>query len=305
LTTAPVIGDLDHDGSEEVVVISPQGFFIGDSSDFTGPYPRTVPVAFHSPPSLADINQDGELEIVVAGHGAIYAFHHNGALVTEFPLRDEGWLGSDFTQATVLIADLTGSGSLNLLLHAPLGNLVAFDLNGNRLAGFPLSVGITDTRIPLLGQFDDDPAPELMMGSSSGTIYGWNLDTGAGAGAYAPWSIWGGNPARTNQAPPSPFLVQPTGGGLPSNWTYCWPNPSEGNQSFIRVSLTYSADIKVRIFDFAGELVDELRSHADPVTPVDITWQLNHVQSGVYFAKVQTDGGNRSDTKILKVAVIK
>ena len=55
----------------------------------------------------------------------------------------------------------------------------------------------------------------------------------------------------------------------------------------------------------AGSLVDELRSHVNPSAPVDVSWYLNDVQSGVYFARVQATGSGRSDMKILKIAVIK
>jgi hypothetical protein len=117
--------------------------------------------------------------------------------------------------------------------------------------------------------------------------------------------MWGHNSARTQLAPPSPHESPGPGGRTPSNWTYCWPNPSEGDESYIRVNLTYPAEIEIRIFDMAGELVDELRGQANPLAPIDIAWQLNAVESGVYFARVGAQSGSRSDVKIVKVAVIK
>jgi len=304
--SAPVTGDLDHNGTGEAVIATGSGFFIVDSSGISGPFPETFPVTLTSPPSLADLDHNGTLEIVVGGPGAIYAFHHNGTLVSEFPIRYFGWLWDDPVRSQVLITYVTDDGSPDLLAANSLGDLVAFDRLGNRLDDFPLSANASDGRTPVLGQVDTDTDLELIIGSSGGNIYGWNLDTQPASGSQqSAWLMWGFNAARTSQAPPSPFVPPTSPGSTPANWTYCWPNPSESDRSYIRVSLGYPADLKIRIFDLTGALVDELQGRVEPPTPVDVPWHLSHIESGVYLARVEAIGVGRSDTKILKVAVIK
>jgi M6 family metalloprotease-like protein len=304
--SVPVTGDLKGNGGSEAIVASEHGFFVVDSLGFSGPFPSDLSVNLTSQPTLADLDQDGTLEIVMGGQGAIYAFHYNGTLVSEFPIDYVGWLREDPVRSSVLIADLAGDGHLDLLVANSLGDLVAFDTFGHRLDDFPLSADATDGRSPVIGQIDSDPGMEVAVGSSAGTLHGWNLASAElTSGWQMSWPIWGYNNARTNQAPTSPYQPSSSAGAPPSNWTYCWPNPTEGDQSFIRIALNYSADLKIRIFDLAGSLVDELHGQVNPLAPVDVSWHLNSVQSGVYFARVQATGVGRSDMKILKIAVVK
>ena len=305
-TAMPVAGDLNGDSGGEIIVVSEHGFYIVDSGGFTGPFPGAFPVTLTSPPTLADLDMDGTMEIVIAGRGSVYAFHYNGTLASEFPVKDPGWLWNDNLLSSVLIANLAGESSSELCLTNSLGDLVAFEVGGDRVDGFPLSAGSDQARTAVLGQIDDDLTLELLIGSPSGMMYCWNLEGSSGGENSAfSWLMWGYNSGRTNLAPASPFLLEHYETPMSTNWTYCWPNPSESDRTFIRVNSGYDADIEVRIFDMAGELVDELSDRVSLYVPIDIPWTLNHVESGVYFARVEAQGHRRSDVKIVKIAVIK
>jgi hypothetical protein len=86
---------------------------------------------------------------------------------------------------------------------------------------------------------------------------------------------------------------------------YNWPNPNIDNFTFIRYFLTDEADVTIKIFDMAGDLVDEFTGTGNSGTANELKWDLVDVQSGVYFARVEAQNSQKSEVRIIKIAVIK
>lgn len=123
LLTSPVIGDLDQDGTNEIIILGN-----GTDDDVQGGihvfnilgeelpgFPALVDEHFDSSPALADLDGDGDLEIIAASHRSnlIHAIHHHG-----FPL--DGWpvgrVRDGLLRATPLVADVDGDRKLDILL---------------------------------------------------------------------------------------------------------------------------------------------------------------------------------------------
>jgi subtilisin family serine protease len=125
LITSPVIGDLDRDGQNEIIVVSdgseddsPAGIHVFDrQGEILSGFPVLVEEHFDNAPALADLDGDQDLEIIVSNHrsGLIHAIHHHG-----FPL--EGWpvgpVRDGLIRATPLIGDLNGDTVLDILIPA-------------------------------------------------------------------------------------------------------------------------------------------------------------------------------------------
>ena len=61
----------------------------------------------------------------------------------------------------------------------------------------------------------------------------------------------------------------------------------------------------VTIVDLAGSLVDHLSEPDAPAgVPVEIEWTTEAV-SGIYFARVEAVSGGRSESRLVKMAVIR
>ena len=93
---------------------------------------------------------------------------------------------------------------------------------------------------------------------------------------------------------------------FPKNRTYNWPNPTYRNETFIRTYVSEDSQVKVTIFDLAGDLVDEFEFPANGGVDVESAWDVSTIQSGAYFAHVEVKSNSgKTESKIIKIAVVK
>ncbi len=218
---APAVGDLDGDGSLEIVDADLDGSVYVWSSDGTrlatmhsnpafsqdtaaaqDKFNRTQP-GFASAPALGDLDGDGTLEIVAAGMDRhVYAWHADGAPVAGFPVLvvDPATVASvDPTSHHVTFAGGTGVEEGGSLIATP----TLADLDGDGLDdivigaqeeyGEPVDIG-GDGRdmVTLLEQVSDPGNARLYAISSKGSLAGPAPAGSANpdAGAYLPgWPV--------------------------------------------------------------------------------------------------------------------
>jgi hypothetical protein len=149
----------------------------------------------------------------------------------------------------------------------------------------------------------------LVVAADDGNLYAWR--TGS-LPALLSWSApW---PQKMRDAQNSNFEdsyiapVAPSKGFFPASSAYNWPNPvsaADNYQTHIRYYLGQSATVTIKIFDMAGDLVQEINTQGTGGMDNEVLWDVSGIQSGVYFAHIEAQGGTEHGTVIVKIAVIK
>ncbi len=194
--SAPSFGDIDGDGEGELVVTTLLGTSQGSIYAWhkDGTLVAGFPVVHGystRTPVLADIDNDGAMEIIVNKRiyplGEEWAYKGDGSVLWSQSLNH-------VPASSAAVGDITGDGVPEIICESYL-SLYAMDNTGNILSGFPfnLPAGVTNSySSPVLADVDGDGIREIIFGSQAdngqgyvhilkndGTVYpGWPKITG-------------------------------------------------------------------------------------------------------------------------------
>lgn len=88
--------------------------------------------------------------------------------------------------------------------------------------------------------------------------------------------------------------------------TYAYPNPVYDGNVKIRIAVESAEIVEIMIYDFAGYFIKKFTM--DNLAQGSIheqLWNVDDVESGVYFANIKATSGTKSESEILKIGVIK
>ncbi len=245
-------------------------------------------------PVLADLDADGYLDALATYDSTLVAFTQGAAVVRGFPVR--------LTAPSVsqpLVARLTDSGAWSVLVAGTDGYVHGYDLGarGEPVAGFPLAVGLRIAGTPALND------GKLFAVSEDGVLKAWELEK-LNEIAWGELYGEGRNHSYAKVAAnPNP---SPGGGLLVEEETYNWPNPVRNGETYLRCMTREDSRIRITIIDSGGALIDQI--HIDGVrgnTPVEHLWQTN-APSGLYYVRVTaTSDSGQTQTKLVKLAILR
>jgi len=177
-----VFADLNGDGKLEVIAASIDKKVY--AWDFQGQllpgFPVTVNNFVQYPPTVRDIDSDGDMEIVVLTRGAstggrLYVIDHLGQVVPPFPISVNN--GNLFVCPAVV--DLDGDGQKEIVFGErayPIGRIHIFRPDGTEwTAGWPVALDHVPASTAAVGDLDGDGQPEIVF-LSYNSIYVLNLD---------------------------------------------------------------------------------------------------------------------------------
>lgn len=314
--TGAVNGSVFQPVGYEGITISPEGFFyelMGQKYS----HPEDGIHSFDAAPISIATGLDAlSTTYLVPGQNHLKIFNYNFTLVQNYPVK----IFNPDRELTLSIPPLVGpfptqskDSDLGVIVADPQGGINGFDMNGRLLPDFPLATGDQISASPVILDIDGDGDVELACVSEKGTVYVWNFPSTFSDHTYQYWLQANANEMNQNRHAPNtglllpgqPSPADPASVLLPENKVYNWPNPNIDNYTFIRYHLNASADVRIKIYDLAGDLVKELPGPGNPYTDNEVRWDLTDVQSGVYLARVEASGPGKTEVRFVKIAVVK
>ncbi|MFH1850682.1 MAG: S8 family serine peptidase [archaeon] len=193
---SPTIGDVDGDGDLEIAagvaevqaITDPTGqgnqvYLWHHDGTLVDGWPVTIyysgenPNGVYGTPTLIDLDDDGDLEIVAASESSsLQIWHHDGTpFEGDWPKIFSGYAFNMDYQPT--IADIDLDGSLDILVtravvtdpvdwtDSHMTYIYAYRADGSSLPGFPITMteNYTVHSSPVVGNLDDDPELEIAL----------------------------------------------------------------------------------------------------------------------------------------------
>ena len=186
----PAVGDLDHDGVQEIVGATWESglLYVWDSHDgaWSG-WPKSLAIGGHTPPHtwsapvLADVDGDGHLEIFINAGQYTFAFHDDGTELADGdgdPSSDGVLLvmGQSANYGTPAVADVDRDGIPEIIVGSRDGNLYVVHPDGTPLPGFPFASGGEITNSPAVGDLDNDGWKEIIFANSVYQVFALNAN---------------------------------------------------------------------------------------------------------------------------------
>lgn len=247
--------------------------------------------------ALADLKNDGDNYLILSAEEKLYAYNLRGAIAENFPysLTDDKFNGS------IVTADIEGDAKSEVIAFTKKGNIYALNGgSGKTIDGFPISIGKNNTAYPLIFKFDGSICLGVL--DSTNNFYAWKISP---IQSHIDWAELYSD--RFN----SSFLKNAISTNrfeefFPKNRAYNYPNPVYEGTTAIRYYVSENSRINIKILDLAGELVAELNDFASGGFDNETIWNVNNIQSGVYFARIEaTSNSGKTENVTIKIAIVK
>jgi hypothetical protein len=253
----------------------------------------------YSSPTIAYFDKDTVQDILFSADNKLFAVNRYGVVLNHFPFSVNG---VNKISGGVAVADIDGDGVYEAIFGTGDGRVYAYNSQGKILDGFPVLAGKEIKSTPAIvntgGKFG------IVVYSTDGYLYGWKTAWDYDSTKVL-WKNFLNDKYHSNEGE-YVSNAPVTGPCLPSDKVYNWPNPVYSGSTNIRYFLNGTANsVKIKIMDLSGELVTTLTGTANTGFDNEAVWDVSNVQSGIYIAVLELEGGDCSETPSIKIAVVK
>jgi hypothetical protein len=175
--SSPAVGDITGDSRNEVVVGCDDGRIYAYDCYGTKLWHLDTGGPVRTTPTLADLDDDGKLEVICGSSGYMYALRGNGASF------GAGWPVdlSDATPTSTAVGDVDGDGSLEIAFFSRKGIAPASKVHllkstgADYSASWPVAADTVFVAGPVLGSIATPATSlEIVAAGINGKVYAWN-----------------------------------------------------------------------------------------------------------------------------------
>jgi hypothetical protein len=253
-------------------------------------------------PALADMNNDGFLDIVAAStNGRMYVIDRFGQVLPPFSAIPFSTLTSSATESSPVVADIDGDGLNDIVIGDDLNSLTAISGTGQILPGFPILLDSEVKATPAVCDCDGDGMSEIVAMTWGGKLFIWDYDFPFSPGGAAPWPQFHHDARRTGftGSPVTVGVEGPVQPGRPVALEFAAPGP---NPAWGQTSIAYAIPAefegvayRIDVFDLNGRRVRTLDEGLARAGRHTAEWDLRDagrrgVDAGVYFLHFSIGG---------------
>jgi hypothetical protein len=311
------VGDVNGNSLPEVVASSNAGevwLFTSQGQPFPN-WPMTCPQYddFASSPTLADLDGDGDLEILIVSYvtgGEEETVH---AWTWEGEVFNGGWPQTmddppqTDKRSSCSVGDIDGDPEMEVVVGSANGKVYAFNADGSVLDGWPIQTDGEVHSCATLADLDLDGDTEVVVAGLDGWVYVWDTEGSYDDGDGVEWGNFRHNARRSGfygyeleVGVPGDEQAVVSGVKLDQNR----PNPFNPVTTIAYAVPDGGADIVLAVYDVSGALVTTLVSGEVPAGRASVTWDGTDrngapVASGTYFVRLMAENANLTRKVVL------
>jgi type IX secretion system substrate protein len=296
-----IVSDFDGDGREEGAAVGEKGVSIISATDDqetgfgSAAIPSSIPLQFVPPHlSTADVDGDGRNDLLISDSDRMFVLNYALASVDYYP--------TNLSASYALSVRFPGQDRDAVFVVGE-GQLSQLATRARQADGFPIPLP-RNASVTLFPSGSGSKQLSLAVLGDDGRLFVYDTPNQVDDNSFV-WRSRFADERNSNYGVSKSGTNVSSGEFFPLDRCYNWPNPCYEQVTKIRYYVSEDANITIKIYDLAGDKVDEIHASAVGGTDNEVDWNVSEIQSGVYLAQVEAVAGGLNGSKIIKVAIVK
>ena len=238
-----------------------------------------------------DLDLDGNLDVLAIDEtGTLSAFNHQLISLSSFPMEEK-------VVGPLLSKNILGDSFPEIIVKSvDLSSIYIFDYQGKLLLSIAAE---SNDELVFLETIDQKNCLVTRY-----NIYQFDSHSDSKGNQ---WTSLNGDQANTRSINLK-YSSNQNNANLVSK-AYCYPNPVKSSSAKIRIETNNARTLELKLYDAAGYYIKKFTKNMNGNGYLITEWDLDtrKLESGIYFARLEVNSTNssKSDSKVIKIAVIK